>query len=109
MGTFWPSAAASICASHRMFTSSPLDGITSLISQPPVEGVKVSTVEGRGRGVLATRFFQPGEVLILEPPYAAVASSEEIEDCCSAEFTRLSDDAVGRCSGCKTVRYNKPP
>ena len=87
-----------------MFTSSPLDGVTSLISQPLVEGVKLVPIEGKGRGVVATRFFQPGEVVILESPYAAVPNLNEIHRCCSQEFTRLPDDAETRCSGCKVVR-----
>lgn len=89
-----------------MFQSSVLDGATSLISQPPVEGVKVVPIEGKGRGVVTTRFFQPGEVVVLEAPYAAVPILEEIDTICSARFTRLSDDSGNSCSGCKSVRYD---
>ena len=87
-----------------MFSSSPLDGASSLISQTPVEGVKVVPIEGKGRGVVATRFIQPGEVVILEAPYTAVLVLDQLQHSCSGEFAPLPDDCATRCSACGSVR-----
>ena len=71
----------------------------------PVEGLKIVPVSGKGRGMIATKPFAVGDVLVSEPPYAAVASLQEIEGVCSGELVPLKDvAAASRCGGCKLVR-----
>ena len=75
-------------------------------AEPIAEGVRVTFVEGKGRGVVALRDFAPGEILFEEPPYAAVVIYACLEHICSGEFTVLADSEKTRstCSGCKSVR-----
>lgn len=87
-----------------MFTASVLDGAASLKAERLAEGVEIAAIEGKGRGLVATRDFLPGEVVVREAPYAAVVTLEEMESTCSGEFTPLLSATGSRCSGCKSAR-----
>lgn len=88
-----------------MVTGCLKDGLRSLAVEMPVQGVQIVLVPGKGRGLVATKEFKIGDVLIEEAPYSAVASLQEIDSACSGEFTQLKDaGAANRCSGCKCVR-----
>lgn len=88
-----------------MFKTGILDGGASLKAESVAEGVRVVVIEGKGRGIVATREFQPGDVVLKEAPYAAVAILEELDTTCSGEFTPLNTATASRCSACKSVRY----
>ena len=44
----------------------------------PQEGVEVVALEGKGQGLLATRAFHPGEVVLAEEPLMVVAEGEPV-------------------------------
>jgi hypothetical protein len=71
----------------------------------PVDGVKIALIEGKFRGIVATKAFKPGDVIIDEAPYAAVASLDELDSMCSRELRELpASDAGSRCAACRAVR-----
>ena len=79
----------------------------SVTPEPLAQGVSVVPVEGKGfpcRGLVATRAFKVGDVLVEEAPYAAVVSLQEMESTCSGEFTPLDTAVASTCSGCKRLR-----
>jgi hypothetical protein len=95
------SSMVTVCISEEAAHSS------SIAAEMPVQGVKIVPVDGKGRGMVATKEFRAGDVIVEEAPYAAVASLQEIESVCSGYFTDLTDSAgASRCGGCKCVRYS---
>lgn len=80
------------------------DTSKSLLPELPVQGVKVVAVKGKGRGLVATKAFHVGDVLVEEAPYAAVVSLHEMDSACSGDLSHLDTAAASKCNGCKRLR-----
>ena len=75
-----------------------------LAAKAIAEGVLVTNIDGKGRGVVTRRQFSPGDTLFEEAPYAAVVAYNVLEHVCSGEFTILAQATGSTCSGCKSIR-----
>eukprot|EP00892_Ulva_mutabilis_P001141 jgi/Ulvmu1/11027/UM007_0207.1 len=75
---------------------------------PPVPGVEVVRLPGKGRGMRATASFKPGDLIIDEEPFAAVAMTDilEGEPVCHSDFAMVQEEDLKRCVACKRVRYS---
>ncbi|KAI9106463.1 hypothetical protein K1719_021991 [Acacia pycnantha] len=62
----------------------------------------VSTVEDKGRCLLATRDFYPGDVIISQEPYVCVPNNSSAETRCDGCF---ATSKLKKCSGCQVVWY----
>ena len=80
--------------------------VSSKPSQP-APGVEVVQVAGKGRGMRATASFKPGDVIIDEEPFAAVAMADIMasEPVCHGEFTVVPEEDLKTCVACKHARY----
>lgn len=61
-------------------------------------GLTVSNLPEKGRSVVATRDFKPGEVIISQEPYVCVPNNSRCEGC----FTDINPK---KCSACQVVRF----
>ncbi|KAF7829866.1 histone-lysine N-methyltransferase ASHR1 [Senna tora] len=62
----------------------------------------VSTIADKGRCLLATRDFYPGEVIISQEPYVCVPNKSSVETRCDGCFATSN---LKKCSGCQVVWY----
>ncbi|EGP88636.1 uncharacterized protein MYCGRDRAFT_37947, partial [Zymoseptoria tritici IPO323] len=70
--------------------------------------VKQSAIPGAGRGLFATKDFEPGDIVLsLDRPYVAELDIDRLCDTCAWCFQRLPAGFVQTkaCTGCKKVRY----
>lgn len=61
---------------------------------------------GKGRGMRATKAFEPGDLIIDEEPFGAVVMTDmlEGEPVCHSEFMMVDDKDLKTCVACKRVR-----
>ncbi|TFK41651.1 hypothetical protein BDQ12DRAFT_733136 [Crucibulum laeve] len=65
--------------------------------------VRMSTEEGKGRGIWSKAPWRPGDVLISVKPHVAALSNQNLETHCSSCFG--PGEALKRCQSCKVVHY----
>eukprot|EP00271_Cylindrocystis_brebissonii_P023007 TRINITY_DN918_c0_g1_i4.p1 TRINITY_DN918_c0_g1~~TRINITY_DN918_c0_g1_i4.p1 ORF type:complete len:262 (-),score=17.57 TRINITY_DN918_c0_g1_i4:626-1411(-) len=65
-------------------------------------GLHVLADEHKGRCLIASRDFHPGEVVLEQDAYESVVLEEAEAECCDSCF---STSGVKHCTGCKLVRY----
>ncbi|KAL6217174.1 hypothetical protein ACLB2K_010391 [Fragaria x ananassa] len=65
-------------------------------------GLTISNLPEKGRCILTTKDFNPGEVIIRVDPYVCVPDNSVTEHYCDACFESTN---LKKCSGCKTVYY----
>ncbi|XP_076910184.1 histone-lysine N-methyltransferase ASHR1-like [Bidens hawaiensis] len=65
-------------------------------------GLSVSTLPDKGRCLVTTRDFSPGEVILSEEPYVSVPNKSATESRCDWCFTSSN---IKRCSSCHVVWY----
>ncbi|KAJ4755629.1 N-lysine methyltransferase SMYD2 [Rhynchospora pubera] len=68
-------------------------------------GVTVASIPGKGRGLVTTRDFSPGEVIICQEPYASAPNKASVGLICDACF---SSKHVKKCSACRVACYCGP-
>ncbi|KAK9271392.1 hypothetical protein L1049_026982 [Liquidambar formosana] len=65
-------------------------------------GLTVSTIPEKGRSLVTTRDFSPGEVIISQEPYASVPNNSSVDSRCDG---CLKSSNLKRCSACQVVWY----
>ncbi|KAK4572933.1 hypothetical protein RGQ29_031065 [Quercus rubra] len=65
-------------------------------------GLTLSNLPEKGRCLLTTRDFHPGEVIISQEPYVCVPNKSPVESRCDGCFTTSN---LKKCSGCHVVWY----
>ncbi|KAF3970156.1 hypothetical protein CMV_006123 [Castanea mollissima] len=65
-------------------------------------GLTLSNLPEKGRCLLTTRDFHPGEVIISQQPYVCVPNKSPVESRCDGCFTTSN---LKKCSGCHVVWY----
>ncbi|PKU70842.1 Histone-lysine N-methyltransferase ASHR1 [Dendrobium catenatum] len=66
------------------------------------EGLTVSTIHGKGRGLVAAKDFLPGDVIICQEPYASSPSKSSTGSSCDGCFSTTN---LRKCSGCRIAWY----
>ncbi|XP_062146363.1 histone-lysine N-methyltransferase ASHR1 [Alnus glutinosa] len=66
------------------------------------QGLTVSTVPEKGRCLLTTRDFYPGEVIISQEPYVCVPNKSSVDSRCDGCFASSN---LKKCSACHVVWY----
>ncbi|GLT70883.1 hypothetical protein SLA2020_429360 [Shorea laevis] len=66
------------------------------------QGLNVSSLPEKGRCLLATRDFYPGEVIISQEPYVCVPNKSSVDSRCDGCFTSSN---LKKCSACHVVWY----
>lgn len=71
----------------------------------PLAGVEVVLVPGKGRGMRATSSFKPGDIIVNEDPFAAVAMTDMIEQpVCHNDLMRVEEKDLRTCQACNRIR-----
>ncbi|KAJ6818099.1 histone-lysine N-methyltransferase ASHR1 isoform X1 [Iris pallida] len=65
-------------------------------------GLTLSSIPGKGRGLVATRDFAPGDVIIYQEPYASSANKTSGGSTCDGCFV---SDNLRKCSACRVAWY----
>ncbi|WOK97697.1 histone-lysine N-methyltransferase ASHR1 [Canna indica] len=65
-------------------------------------GLTVASIPGKGRGLVATRDFSPGDVIIFQEPYASAPNKVSSSSSCDACFATKN---VRKCSACQVAWY----
>ncbi|CAM0875243.1 unnamed protein product [Alopecurus aequalis] len=65
-------------------------------------GLAIASVPGKGRGLVATRSFFPGEVIICQEPYASAPNKASVGSSCEHCF---ASGKLRRCSVCQLAWY----
>ncbi|XP_020596663.1 histone-lysine N-methyltransferase ASHR1-like [Phalaenopsis equestris] len=65
-------------------------------------GLTVSTIPGKGRGLVAAKDFHPGDVIIQQEPYASSPSKSSTGSFCDGCFASAN---LRKCSGCRIAWY----
>ena len=85
-----------------------MTGEPEVTSNPPlpVAGVEVISIPGKGRGIRATVSFKPGDLILDEEPYAAVAMTDvmEREPVCHNDLKMVKEEDLKTCLACHRVR-----
>ncbi|XP_078155375.1 SET domain group 37 isoform X2 [Carex rostrata] len=68
-------------------------------------GVTVTSIPGKGRGLVTTRDFSPGDLIICQEPYTAAPNKASAGSVCDACF---SSNHVKKCSACRVACYCGP-
>ncbi|KAH1255896.1 Histone-lysine N-methyltransferase ASHR1 [Glycine max] len=69
--------------------------------------LSLSTLPEKGRSLLATRDFYPGEVIISQEPYVCVPNNSSVspQKRCDGCFTTINNNVLSRCSRCQLAFY----
>ncbi|KAL2339833.1 hypothetical protein Fmac_007773 [Flemingia macrophylla] len=67
--------------------------------------LSVSTVQGKGRSLLANRDFYPGEVIISQEPYVCVPNNSSVSAQKRCDGCFSATNALSRCSRCQVACY----
>jgi len=72
--------------------------------------IKISNIEGKGRGLLANKNFKPGDVVIKEEPLAYVVMNAHAQTTCHyclkiSSFQGNETITLNKCTGCNFARY----
>nr|CAD1832746.1 unnamed protein product [Ananas comosus var. bracteatus] len=65
-------------------------------------GLTVASIPGKGRGLVATRDFYPGEVIICQEPYASAPNKVSAGSSCDGCFASSN---IRKCSACRIAWY----
>lgn len=65
-------------------------------------GLKISSVEGKGRALVTTKRFSPGDLIIYQEPYASCPNRASSTSVCDGCF---SLNNLRKCSACKVAWY----
>uniref|UniRef100_A0A5B7AL27 Putative histone-lysine N-methyltransferase ASHR1 isoform X1 n=1 Tax=Davidia involucrata TaxID=16924 RepID=A0A5B7AL27_DAVIN len=65
-------------------------------------GLTVSTLPEKGRCLVSTRDFSPGDVILSEEPYVSVPNKSSVDSRCDGCFTSSN---LKKCSACQVVWY----
>ncbi|WVQ83738.1 hypothetical protein IAT38_005882 [Cryptococcus sp. DSM 104549] len=120
------SAPMSEASNPKRPAGTPLPEISALFQDELSQaGLEVRAVPGRGRGLVASRSFKPGNRILRTSPPTAVLSTQHILSTCSGCFLTAQEKELllagasgtggakgagkpvklNRCSGCKTLHY----
>lgn len=67
--------------------------------------LSVSTVPEKGRSLVATRDFYPGEVIISQEPYVSVPNNSSVSAQKRCDGCYATTNALSRCSRCQVACY----
>ncbi|XP_057502364.1 LOW QUALITY PROTEIN: histone-lysine N-methyltransferase ASHR1 [Actinidia eriantha] len=76
-----------------------MDDLQRVLSE---RGLIVSTLPDKGRCLVSTRDFSPGDVILSEEPYVSVPNRASVDSRCDWCFTTSN---LKRCSACQVVCY----
>ncbi|KAG6501441.1 hypothetical protein ZIOFF_041321 [Zingiber officinale] len=65
-------------------------------------GLALASIPGKGRGLVTTRDFVPGDVIIFQEPYASAPNKVYTSSICDGCFT---SNNLRKCSACKVAWY----
>ncbi|THU57230.1 hypothetical protein C4D60_Mb03t01330 [Musa balbisiana] len=66
-------------------------------------GLAVASIPGKGRGLITTRDFAPGDVIIFQEPYASTPNKTSSGSSCDGCFA--SNNNLRKCSACQVAWY----